>query len=135
MRDFRPRVVQRRPSQSEITEILRKGQLTKALRKARVAGFVIAQEDIDATAKAMYRSGRAGELLATIGKLDIELPYDTTTLLIRAFDAGDYHNFLKHVHRLGMAPQHRKRITEAITKIKHRAPLEANSWHRKLCAS
>ena len=135
MRDFRPRVVQRRPSQSEIAEILRKGQLKKALRKARVAGFVIAQEDIDATAKAMYRSGRAGELLATIGTLDIKLPYDTTTLLIGAFDAGDYHNFLKHVHRLEMSPQHGKRIKVAIARIKQNAPREADSWYRKLCTS
>ena len=135
MRDFRPQLVQRRPTQLEITEILRKGQLKTAIRKARVSGFVIPQEEIDATAKAMFRSGRAGELLATIGKLDIEIPYDTNTLLIRAFDDGDYHNFLKHVHRLGMAPQHRKRIKQAIARIKQNAPLEANSWYRKLCTS
>ena len=76
MKDFRQRVVQRLPDQSEVTETLRKGQLGKALRKARAAGLVIPQEDIDATAMEMFRAGRAGELLAMIDKVDVKLPYD-----------------------------------------------------------
>ena len=132
MKDFRQRVVQRCPDRSEVTEILRKGQLGKALRRARTAGLVIRQEDIDATVIAMFRAGRAGELLALVGKVDVKLPYDTTALLIRAFEAGDYHTFLKQVHRLGMGASHGVRVKKAIGVIERTAPLEASAWRRKL---
>ncbi len=132
MKDFRQRVVQRRPDLSEITDLLREGKLGKAVRRARAAGFVILQEDIDATAVTMFQAGRAGELLALIGKLDIELPYDMSMLLIRAFEAGDYHTFLKQVHRLDMRVEHEVKIQEAIAAIDRTAPLEARSWRCKL---
>jgi hypothetical protein len=63
-------------------------------------GYGILQEEIDATAKTMFGAGRAGELLAMIGTVDVKLPYDTTALLIRAFEAGDHHTFLKQAQRL-----------------------------------
>lgn len=134
MKDFRQQVkaMQRNPSKSEIIELLQKGHLKKAIRKAQVAGLVIPQEEIDATAVAMFRSRRAGELLAMIDKVEIKLPYNATSLLIRAFEVGDYHNFLKHVHRLGMKAQHEERIKEAIKGIEQNAPLQANTWYRKL---
>ena len=134
MKDFRQRVVQRRPDQSEVTDILRKGHLGKAHRRARAAGSVILQEDIDATAIAMFRAGRAGELLAMIGKVDLKLPYDINTLLIRTFEARDYHTFLKQVHRLGMTAEHGIRIKKAITVVERSAPMEASAWRRKLRA-
>jgi len=135
MKDFRQRVVQRRPDRSEVTDLLRQGQLAKALRRARAAGFVILQEDVDATAKAMFRAGRAGELLAMIGTVDVKLPYDTTALLIRAFEVGDHHTFLKQAHRLGAAAALEIRIEEAITAIERRAPKEASAWRRKFGAT
>lgn len=134
MKDFRQQVktMQRSPSESEIKELLRKGHLKKAIRKARVAGYVIPQENIDTIATAMFRAGRAGELLGMIGKVNVKLPYDATSLLICAFEARDYHNFLKHVHRLGITAQHGERIKEAIKSIEQNAPSEANVWYRKL---
>ena len=106
MRDFRERLVQHPPSESQIRSILQKGHLKKALRKARSAGIHIRQEEIDTVAKAMFLSGRAGELLSMDAEIGIEIPYDATTLLIRAFEKKDYHNFLKHGHRLGLADEH-----------------------------
>jgi hypothetical protein len=135
MKDFRQRLVQRPPERSEVTSLLRQGALAKALRKARAAGFVILQEEIDATAKAMFGAGRAGELLAMIGTVDVKLPYDTTTLLIRAFEAGDHHTFLKQAHRLRTTAGLESRIQEAITAIEQRAPNEASAWRRKFGAT
>jgi hypothetical protein len=135
MKDFRPRVVQRCPDRSEVTDLLRQGQLAKALRRARAAGFVIPQEDVDATAKAMFRAGRTGELLAMIGTVDVKLPYDTTAMLIRAFVAEDYHTFLKQAHRVGAAAGLEGRIEEAITAIERHAPKEASAWRRKFRAT
>ena len=132
MKDFRQQVVQHRPDESEVTDLLRKGRLRKAFRKARAAGFVIPQEDIDATAIAMFRSGRAGELLALVGKEDVKLPYDITSLLIRAFEAKDYHTFLKQVYRLDQKAKHEVRIKEAIMVIEKSAPWEASAWRHKL---
>ena len=109
--------------------------MAKALRKARAAGVIIPQEEIDATAKAMFRAGRAGELLALIGSVDVRLPYDTTTLLVRAFDSGDHHTFLKQAHRLGVSEELAPRIQEAIVVIERRAPKEATAWRRKFSAS
>ena len=135
MKDFRQRVVQRPPERSELTDLLSQGQLAKALRKARAAGFVILQEEIDDTAKAMFRAGRAGELLSIIGTVEAKLPYDTTALLIRAFEAGDHHAFLKQAHRLRATAGLENRIQEAITAIERRAPDEASAWRRKFGAT
>ena len=134
MMDFRQRVVQRPPERSEVIDLLRQGRLAKALRKARAAGFVILQEEIDATAKAMFSAGRAGELLAMIGTLDVKLPYATTALLIRALEAGDYHTFLKQAHRLRVTVGLESQIQGAITAIERDAPNEASAWRRKFGA-
>lgn len=135
MKDFRQHVVKRSPDLSEITEILRMGQLGKALRKARAAGIVISQSDIDATAMAMFRGSRAGELLAMIGKIDVKLPFDVSELLIRTFETRDYHTFLKQIHRLDMGAEHHDRVTKAIDAIERTARLEASAWRRKLGVS
>ena len=132
MIDFRQRVRQRRPDRSEIMDTLSKGQLAKALRKAKSAGVEIGQQEIDVTVSAMFRAGRTGELLAIIGKMDVSLPYDECTLFIRTFEARDYHTFLKQVHRLGVASEHRARIEEAISVVAERAPSEAADWRTKL---
>jgi hypothetical protein len=135
MKDFRQPVVQRRPDRSDVTDLLQQGQLAKALRRARAAGFVFPRQDLDATAKAMFRAGRAGELLTIIGTVDVKLPYDTTALLIRAFETGDHHTFLKQAHRLAAAAGLEIRIKEAITAIERRAPKEASAWCRKFGAT
>ncbi len=131
MKDFRQRIVQRRPDQSEIEDLLRKGVLGKALRKARAAGVIIPQENIDATAMEMFRANRAGELVAMVGKVDVDLPFSTTQLLLRVFDAEDYHTFLKQAHRLGVGTKHETRVKEAIAVVERTAPLEAHTWRRK----
>lgn len=131
MKDFRRQVVQRPPEYSEVIALLRQGALAKAVRKARAGGFVIPQEEIDATAVGMFHAGSAGALLAMIGTMNVKLPYDTTALLIRAFEAGDHHAFLKQAHRLRMASGLESQIQEAIIAIERRAPYEASAWRRK----
>lgn len=131
MRDFRERVTQRRPDKSDIDEALRTGQLGKALRKARTAGVAIDQTDIEAAARAMFRTGRAGVLLSMVGRVDVSLPFDVETLLVRAFEGGDCHNFLKQVHRLGVAAQHEDRVKAAIRAVETKAPREARAWRKK----
>jgi hypothetical protein len=135
MKDFRQQVVRRPPDRSEVTALLRQGGLVKALRRARAAGFVISQEEIDATAKAMFVAGRAGELLAMIGTVDVKLPYDTRTLLIRAFERRDHHTFLKQALRLNATAGFERQIQEAITALERRAPIEASAWRRKFGAT
>lgn len=134
MKDFRQRVVQRIPNQAEVKDLLRKGHLRKAIRKARVAGIDIPQKEIDSAAIAMFRKGQAGGLLSMIGKVDLTLPYDVKSLLVRSFELRDYHTFLKQVHRLGKAGHHRMRIKYAINAIDRTAPREAGDWRRKFGA-
>ncbi len=131
MQDFRQQVVAQKTKDSEITALLRQGQLAKAIRKAKVAGFVIPQEDIDTTAKEMFLRGCASTLLAMIGTVDIKLPYDTATLLNRAFEAKDYHGFLKQAYRLHQTAGLQYRIQEAILKIEQRSSIEAAAWRNK----
>jgi hypothetical protein len=83
----------------------------------------------------MFSAGRAGELLAMIGTVDVKLPYDTTALLIRAFEMRDHHTFLKQVHRLRATAGFESQIQEAITAIEWRAPIEASAWRRKFGAT
>jgi hypothetical protein len=131
MKDFRDRIVLRSPERGEVAEVLHQGHIAKALRKARAAGVVIQQEDIDVTARKMFRAGRASELLALIGTVDVKLPYEVPMLLRRAFEVGDYHGFLKQAHRLGAAAGFESQIVEAIAAIGRRVPIEASSWRRK----
>ncbi len=131
MEDFRKIIVRRRPNQADVKELLRSGQLRKAIRKARVAGIDIPQREIDSTAKAMFHKGQAGELLSMIDKIDVTLPYDVRSLLIRSFEKRDYHTFLKQVYRLGEVARHRTRIKDAINAVERAAPREANDWRRK----
>lgn len=134
MKDFRERVVQSPTKISEVTDLLHSGQLVKALRKARAAGLTISQANIDATAKAMFDKGRAGELLSIIDTLDVRIPYNVEALLIRAFEARDYHTFLKQTHRLRAAAHLEPQIEEAISVVERRAPKEAAAWRRKFSA-
>ena len=134
MEDFRNRVVRRPPERSEVVDLLGQGQLAKALRKARAAGIVISQEEIDDTARAMSRAGCVGSLLALIGTVEVKLPFDATELLIRTFEVKDYHAFLKQANRLGITTGLESRIQEAITAIERRAPREAGAWRHKFGA-
>lgn len=134
MQDFRQRVVQRIPNRADVNDLLRKGQLRKAIRKARATGIDISQQKIDSAAIAMFRKGRAGELLSMIGKVDLTLPYDVKSLLVRSFEARDYHTFLKQVYRLNESAHHRMRIKYAIKEIERTSPREAGDWRRKFGA-
>lgn len=131
MKDFRNQVVQRPLDHSAVIDLLRQGHLAKALRKARTAGISISQSEIDSTARTLFDAGRAGELLAMIEKVEVNLPYDKEALLIRAFSAGDYHTFLKQAYRLNASRGIEGRIREAIEAVELRAPLEASAWRRK----
>ena len=103
----------------------------KAVRTARAAGFALPQQQIDAAAAKMFRSGRGGELLALLGRPGLQLPFDTPTLLRRAFAAHDYHTFLKQALRLGASEGFKREIGQAIAAIEDRAPGEAAAWRQK----
>ena len=135
MKDFRSRVTRVRPTLSDVEELLKDGQLTKALRRARAAGLAVPEEKIAAAATTMLRSGRAGELLSLVGSPGIQLPFDTPTLLRRAFEARDYHTFLKQAHRLGVSQGFEREIGQAIAAIEARAPREATAWRQKFIGS
>jgi hypothetical protein len=131
VKDFRSQVVKNAPTLIDIDGLLKEGQLAKALRKARAAGFALPQQMIDATAAKLFRSGRAGELLSLIGSPGLQLPFDTPTLLRRAFEAYDYHTFLKQALRLGAGDGFEREIGQAIAAIEDRAPGEASAWRQK----
>lgn len=132
MKDFRSRVTRVSPTLADVEALLKEGQLTKALRRARAAGLTVPQLQVDAAATKMLRSGRAGELLSLVGSPGLHLPFDTPTLLRRAFEARDYHTFLKQTHRLGVSEGFEKEIGQAIAAIEARAPREAAAWRQKL---
>lgn len=131
MRDFRSRVVQKQPTAADVEALLQKGQITKALRQARAARLSVPQQHIDAAAAKMFRAGRAGELLSLLGSPHVQLPFDAPTLLRRAFEAHDYHGFLKQAHRLGLREGLEGEIGQAIAAIEARAPREAAAWRQK----
>jgi hypothetical protein len=132
MKDFRKRIVTKKPTVADVEALLREGQLGKALRRSRAVGVPVPQHQIDAVATKMFHSGRAGELLSLVGEPDLRLPFDTPTLLRRAFAARDYHTFLKQALRLGVFDGFEQAIAEAVAAIESRAPLEAAAWRQKL---
>jgi len=131
VKDFRTQVVQKPPTPEDVEALLKVGQLAKALRKARAIGWVIPTQEIDAAAAELFRSGRAGELLALIGTPGLQLPFDAQTLLKRAFELHDHHTFLKQVHRLSLSNVFEREIGHSIAAIEARAPQEASAWRRK----
>jgi hypothetical protein len=131
MKDFRAQVVQKSPTLADVEVLLKEGQLAKGLRKARAAGLRVPQHEIDSAAVKIFRSGRAGELLALIGAPGLHLPFDAPTLLKRALDGHDHHTFLKQVHRLGLGNAFAQEIEHSIVAINARAPQEAAAWRRK----
>ena len=131
MKDFRSRVIQKTPTLADVEALLKEGQLTKALRRARAAGLTVPQQLIEAAALTMFRSGRAGELLSLVGVPGLLIPFDTPTLLRRAFEARDYHTFLKQAHRLGVREGFEKEIGQAIATIETHQPREAAAWRQK----
>ena len=131
MKDFRSRVTHVGPTLADVEALLKDGQLTKALRKARAAGLTVPEEQIAAAAKTMLRSGRAGELLSLVGTPGLQIPFDTPTLLRRTLEARDYHTFLKQAHRLGVSEGFEREIGQAIAAIEVRAPREAAAWRQK----
>ena len=135
MQDFRSRLVKRTSDAGSIQELLDQGQLSKALRTAKSIGVTVQQEQIDRAAAQMVRQHRATELLSLVGGSDeVQLPYDTLSLLRAAFQARDYHGFLKQAHRLRIKSGLETEIEEAIGSIRRRAPNEADSWLRKFGA-
>ncbi len=132
MKDFREQVVQRPVGYSEVAALLHKGQLAKALRKARAAGIILTQTEIDTAANLMFKSGGVGALLAMIGTVEVKLPYSITELFVRTFEVGDYHGLLKQAHRLGVTTALDSMIQEAIEAIERHNPNEAAAWRRKL---
>jgi hypothetical protein len=128
MKDFRGLVENRAPTPQEIADLLQNGQLSKALRKATAAGINLPQPDIDGAVERMYRSGRAGELLANVGI--VLMQYDAATLLRRALEVRDYHGFLKHAYRLQRTDMVGE-IESAISAVQQNAPNEAAGWRRK----
>jgi hypothetical protein len=132
MKDFRLKVVQRDPGLADILELLSKGQLKKALRKARAAGVSVSQTEIDAAANRMYSRGGVSELLALIGEEGVVLPYNIRTLVDRALEIGDYHGLLKQAKRLELLVHYESQVRKAIEAIESCVPREAEAWRRKL---
>jgi hypothetical protein len=126
--------VSRIPEPGLVQELLKKGQLQKAVRRARALGIPLRQDEIDAAAEAMFHDGRAGELLSCVGTLEIRLPYDVPVLLRRALETKDYHAFLKQAHRLRVKAGFEEEIELAIEATQRRAPEEAAGWRRKFGA-
>jgi len=63
--------------------------------RLRTAQRALLQAEIDVAPDAMVRNRRTGELLSCIRVLEVRLPFDVATLLRKAFEAKDYHTFLK----------------------------------------
>jgi hypothetical protein len=82
--------------------------------RLRTAQRALPQAEIDAAPDAMVRNRRAGELLSRIRVLEVRLPFDVATLLRKAFEAKDYHTFLKQAHRLRVRARFEKEIELAI---------------------
>ncbi len=130
MQDFRNRVTKAAPDPGLIDRLLDRGHIAKAMRQARAQGVAIPQARIDEVASQMLKRHRASELMSLIGYTDVRLPFDATTLLEAAFDARDYHGFLKHAHRLKVSGV-QAHVAEAIAALREAAPAEADAWSRK----
>jgi hypothetical protein len=118
----------------EISRLFQKGDFQKAIQQAKKIGEPLCsfQADIEAGARKLLLSRRSSELLSTIYRNAIIVQYDLTTLLSAAFDAGDYHGFLKNAYRFKVHAGLDDKITGAIDCLMKKNQIhDAQAWQRK----
>jgi hypothetical protein len=122
-------------SREEIGAIFQKADFHTAPQECRKAGYKIAefQNDIEIGARKAMLSRRVGELLGFLFKNKIKIQYEISVLLKADFETGDYHGFLKNVHRFEVYNGLENEIDQAISQLLSKGQnTDAESWRRKI---
>jgi hypothetical protein len=133
-KEFKPTLAPKL-SREEIGAIFQKADFHSAPQECRKAGYKISefQNDIEIGARKAMLSKRVGELLGFLFKNDIKTQYEISALLKAVFETGDYHGFLKNVHRFkirkGLEVEIDKSISHLLSKGQN---TDAESWRRKI---
>jgi hypothetical protein len=134
MEDFRARLQPNVQTVADVDDLLRRHQLTKAIRLAK--RLLIPEEEmrpkIRAAARDMYSRCMAGVLLSAIFKSHVYVGYDADVLLRRVHRCRDYHGFLKQAERLKVGTEFADEVQEALDKLTEQGQVDqAAAWRRK----
>lgn len=120
-----------------IRRFFQQGDFRKAVAECQRAGRPLGefQADLEQGAQRLVTSRRAGIVLEFMDKYNLRVQYDLAALLQAVFDAGDYHGFLKNIHRFRVVDGFEQEIgasVAALTEKGHSA--DAQAWQNKIRA-
>lgn len=122
-------------SREKISQFFRAGDFHNAFSQLKKAEYQLDefQDDILLGARKMLISNRASELLGYINKYRFKTQYEIKTLLLGAFDAGDYHGFLKNIFRFELYKGLENEIENSIDHLLKKGQItDAQAWRRKI---
>ena len=135
LREFKPkRNEPGRIEPHEIAALFEKGEFRKALAHCRRMGYSLDEfsESLAKMAKKMI-GPKPGELLALLHKHKIDVGYDVPAILRSQLRIGDYHGFLKNVHRFKVYGDFESEVETAISNLTRSE--EAEAWRTKFARS
>ncbi|MEA5015091.1 MAG: hypothetical protein VB099_11070 [Candidatus Limiplasma sp.] len=122
-------------SREEISQFFKAGDFHNAFCQLKTTSYQINEfmGDIQVGAGKMLICHRASELLGYIHKYKFRTQYDVKTLLLGAFDAGDYHGFLKNVFRFKFYRGLDKEVENSINYLLGKGQVaDAQGWRQKI---
>lgn len=124
-------------ARDEIRRCFQQGDFQKAVFECQQAGCPLGQfqADVEQGAHRLVTSRRAGVVLDFMHKYNVRVQYELPALLQAVFEAGDYHGFLKNIHRFKIVDGFEQEIgvsVAALTEKGHAA--DAQAWQRKIQA-
>lgn len=122
-------------SREEIRQFFKAGDFHNAFSQLKKAGYHLDEflDDILLGARKMIISNRASELLGYIHKYRFKTQYEIKTLLLGAFDASDYHGFLKNIFRFKLYKGLENEIENSIDYLLKKGQIaDAQGWRRKI---
>ncbi|HNQ94574.1 MAG TPA: hypothetical protein PKK96_14750 [Anaerolineales bacterium] len=134
LKEFKPNPAPKL-SREEIGTIFQNADFHTAPKECRKAGYKISefQNDIEIGAQKAIMSRRVGELLGFLYKNDMKIQYEIPVLLKKVFEAGDYHGFLKNVHRFKIHKGLEIEIDKSISHLLNKGQnADADGWRRKI---
>ena len=121
----------------EIRRCFQQGDFRKAVFECQRAGCPLGQfqADLEQGAERLVASRRAGTVLDFMDRYNLRVQYAVPALLRAVFEAGDYHGFLKNVHRFKAVNGFEHEVgasVAALTEKGHAA--DAQAWEKKIKA-
>lgn len=121
----------------KIRRLFQQGEFQKAVAECHQAGCPLGQfqAEWEQGAQRLVTTRRAGVVLDFMHKYNLRAQYEIRALLQAVFQAGDYHGFLKNVHRFKVLDDFENEIAASVAALTDKGhSADAQAWERKILA-